>query len=127
MTFLHAYDEGDGTLEELAEQSESAWVGRKDIRSPVAHRRGGCSGMAAWTSEPGHARHSGMDPKASPSPAGSGAAGIARAAGRGAAGALVHLSMGRMWLALRQLGLKIKKALHAQEQDSEPAQRRRQA
>jgi len=39
----------------------------------------------------------------------------------------VRLSMGRIWLALRQLGLPLKKkALHAQEQDSEQAQRCRQ-
>jgi hypothetical protein len=38
----------------------------------------------------------------------------------------VRLSMGRMWLPLRQPGLPLKKALHARKRENEPAQRQRQ-
>jgi hypothetical protein len=39
----------------------------------------------------------------------------------------LRLSIGVLWLVLRQMGTRLKKSLHAQEQDTPEAQRRRQA
>ena len=72
-----AYDEGEDTLEELAEQFRVSlgWA-KKDFCPPLAHRRGGCSGMAAWAGEPSHTRHPGVDPQANSEATGYDAAGI---------------------------------------------------
>src|SRR5262249_36013900 len=87
--FLQAYDEGEGTLEELAEQFRVSlgWA-KKDFRPPVAYRRSGCSSVAAWACEPGYPGGAGVDPKANPRATGCDPAGAAPAIGRGSACAL---------------------------------------
>src|SRR6516162_110889 len=90
--FLQAYDEGEGTLEELVSRAIPGefGLGEKDLRPSFPHRRSGSPGVAARTGKPGYPGSAGVDPKANPRSAGYDATGIARATGRGEAGAFEY-------------------------------------
>lgn len=84
--FLQAYDEGQDTLEELAEQFRVSLSWAKKISA----RRSSTGEVDApvWRHgplKPSYSGGAGVDPKANSCPAGYDAAGIARATGRGAA------------------------------------------
>src|SRR5262249_27216684 len=89
--FLQAYDEGEDTLEELAEQFRVSLGWAKKISA--RRSRTGEVDAPLWrhgAGEPSHARHPGVDRQAKPQATGYEAAGIARAAGRDRASALEY-------------------------------------
>ena len=117
--FLQAYDEGEATLEELAEQFRVSlgWAKKisarrtrtGEVEAPV-WRHGPVSRVTAevqkWIRKQIRAQ---PDTK------------LQELREQLEEAKHVRFSMDRMWLALRQLGLPLKKALRAQEQDSHDA------
>ena len=124
--FLQAYDEGEDTLEELAEQFRVSLGWAKKISA--RRSRTGEVDAPVWRHGPVSRVTPAIQEWIRRQICNRPDRTLQELREQLEESQQVRLSMGRMWLALRQLGLPLKKkALHAQEQDSKAAQRRRQA
>ena len=65
--FLQAYEQGKGTLGELAEQfGVSEGWGQEDLGHPHAHGADRAATVATWSGEPGDSDGAGVDAGANP-------------------------------------------------------------